>query len=139
MNQPKFSWRWKIAAFAVGCLIGIASVLAYEQGRRDNQAKQALLASIENDRRIEAARIERVRQINHVNAAQCASLANLYSIIRLTLQQSDKSIDQIVYYQQHPEERVRAHMQNAVTLGKFRTPPCPPDIKLPNKPIITNR
>lgn len=136
MNQPKFSWRWKGAALIVGVLIGASAVLAYQQGMSDNEAKRAVRASIENDRKIEAARLERVRQINHVNQAQCASLANLYSIIRLTLQQSDKSIDQITYYRTHPLERRRAHMQNALTLAKFRTPPCPADITLPNKPIL---
>lgn len=131
-----FSWKWRTAALLVACAIGASTVAAIEQGRQDNRAKQALAASIENDKRIEAARIERVKQINQVNAAQCAALRNLYSIIRLTLKQSDSNIDQITYYRTHPLERERAHMQNAETLSKFRTPPCPPDIALPNKPVI---
>lgn len=135
--RHSFSWRWKLLALAVGVMLGASTVLAFRQGKQDNEAKVALRAALLNDQRIEAARIERVKQINHVNRAQCASLANLYSIIRLTLQQSDQSIDQITYYRTHPAERERAHIQNAETLAKFRTPPCPRDISLPNKPVVT--
>jgi hypothetical protein len=137
VNQPKFSWRLELLALAVGVLLGASTVLAFRQGRQDNQAKVALQAALLNDRRIEAARIERVRQINHVNQAQCASLANLYSIIRLTLRSPTRA---------STRSRITGRIRWSASGRMCRTPRrwrssarrrVPRDITLPNKPIIT--
>jgi hypothetical protein len=88
------------------------------------------LRDYENDKEIEAARIERVQQLNTVNLAQCASLQNLYRVIQKSLRDSDKAIDEIAYYQAFPVERKRAHERNEETIELFRTPPCPPNIVL---------
>lgn len=86
--------------------------------------------SYDNQGDIEDARAERVRQINGVNAAQCASLRNLYAVIRQTIEASDRNVDTLQYYKEHPDEAELVHEQNARTLAKFREPPCPQQIEL---------
>jgi hypothetical protein len=71
--------------------------------------------------------------LNRINAAQCASLANLYSVIRKTLTDADAAIDRISYYKTHPVEREQAHERNRETIDSFRTPPCPKDFVLPKE------
>lgn len=75
-------------------------------------------------------RDENVRHLNRVNASQCESLRNLYNVIRKSLEDSDKAIDELAYYKAHPEERAKAHARNQATLMLFRLPPCPPAIRL---------
>lgn len=75
-------------------------------------------------------RDENVIQLNKVNASQCASLRNLYNVIRKSLEDSDKTIDELAYYKTHPEERAQAHARNQSTLMLFRLPPCPPAVQL---------
>lgn len=82
----------------------------------------------ENDRRIEAARVERIQQINAVNQAQCASLRNLYAVIRKSLEDSDAQIDKLAYYREHPGEARDAHRRNQDTIRRFKTPVCPPRV-----------
>src|SRR5688500_17210057 len=62
----------------------------------------------QNTHAVEDARVERVRQINKVNVAQCASLRNLYGVIRKTLRDGDEAIDNIQYYRDHPGELAEA-------------------------------
>ena len=90
----------------------------------------AFFATWVNDRRITEARIERLQQLNEVNKAQCRSLKNLYAVIRKTLKDADKAIDELIYYQVYPKERVRAHQRNRKTLAMFKTPPCPKNFRL---------
>ena len=71
------------------------------------------------------------RQVNRINQAQCASLQNLYAVIRKTILDSEMAIDTLAYYQEHPQERAEAHARNQDTLARFKTPPCPPDITIP--------
>lgn len=78
-------------------------------------------------------RRENVARINDVNASQCLSLTNLYSVIRKTLEDADKAIDTIDYYEEHPAERARAHERNRATLMLFHQPPCPDAISLEEK------
>lgn len=85
-----------------------------------------------NDRETDRNRRERIQQINLVNTSQCQSLQNLYRVIRKTLQDSDRAIDELAYYRQFPEERRRAHARNAETLELFRVPPCPPKFTVDN-------
>ena len=72
--------------------------------------------------------------INEVNAAQCSSLVNLYAVIRKSLEDADKAIDELDYYRLHPLERMRAHERNRETLHRFRNPPCPNDIQIGGRP-----
>lgn len=88
----------------------------------------AFLATWVNDREIEHNRLERVRELNQVNRAQCLALQNLYIVIRKTLADADKAIDELAYYRTYPAERLRAHARNQETLKLFRSPPCPRDI-----------
>lgn len=90
----------------------------------------AFLAVGLNNRKIEDARRERVAQLNAVNEAQCDALRNLYAVIAKTVRDNDAAIDTFEYYRSHPEEAAAAHRRNLETLEKFKTPACPPDIKL---------
>jgi hypothetical protein len=80
---------------------------------------------------IEQSRETAAHQVNRINHAQCASLQNLYAVIRKTITDSERAIDTLDYYKQHPKERADAHMRNRETLQRFKTPPCPPDITVP--------
>jgi hypothetical protein len=91
----------------------------------------AFFATWHNEKAIQRARIERIHQLNQINREQCASLSNLYAVIRQTLVESDRRIDTIAYYRSHPAERRRAHRANVAILTKFRTPPCPKRIAVP--------
>ena len=71
------------------------------------------------------------RQVNRINQAQCASLQNLYMVIRKTITDSEAAIDELAYYAEHPVERAEAHARNRETLARFKTPPCPKDITIP--------
>jgi hypothetical protein len=86
-----------------------------------------------NAEKVEDARVERIGQLNRINAAQCASLQNLYGVIRTSVANSDAAIDELDYYKQHPLERERAHERNRETLEAFRTPPCPRNFVLPKE------
>lgn len=90
----------------------------------------AFWATWNNDRRFDEERDAHIARLNKVNEAQCASLQNLYAVIRKTLADADKAIDEIAYYRRFPTERRRAHARNAATLERFRTPPCPRNISL---------
>lgn len=79
---------------------------------------------------IEQNRTAATAQVNEINVAQCASLRNLYAVIRKTLADGDKAIDRIDYYRTHPAERAEAHARNRETISRFREPPCPPNIRL---------
>ena len=80
--------------------------------------------------RVDQIRSEAITHVNEVNASQCASLRNLYNVIRKSLEDSDKAIDEIAYYKQNPVERARAHERNRATIAAFRLPPCPPAIRI---------
>jgi hypothetical protein len=83
------------------------------------------------DEEVAEHRAEFITQINTINRYQCSSLGNLYRVIHKSLRDSDKAIDEIAYYKEHPLERVRAHERNEATLKLFLVPPCPKDIDLP--------
>ncbi len=85
------------------------------------------------DREVEQNRRERVQQINQINTFQCRSLQNLYLVIRKSLRDSDKAIDELSYYKQFPLERTEAHRRNAETLELFRVPPCPSNFTVDNE------
>lgn len=72
--------------------------------------------------------------INRINRAQCASLTNLYVVIRKTLADADAAIDEIDYYREHPAERERAHERNRETRERFRKPPCPENTQIGGRP-----
>lgn len=127
--------RLKMTAAIVGALLLAASYLAIKQGTSDANAKQLLAQNLKTQAQVEAARVERVKQINNVNHAQCRSLQNLYAIIRTTITTSDRSLDKIAYYRAHPAEKAFVHEQNRKTLEMFRQPPCPRDVVLPVHPI----
>lgn len=80
---------------------------------------------------IDAARKERLQQINAINQRQCDSLGKLYREIRITVLNSDATIDTIGYYKTHPEEAKRAHLLNRRTLARFLVPACPKDVTIP--------
>lgn len=80
--------------------------------------------------RIEQSRTDAVEKVNRINAAQCASLRNLYAVIRKTLEDGDMAIDKIAYYRTHPEEREAAHNRNQATIARFRDPPCPANVTI---------
>jgi hypothetical protein len=83
-----------------------------------------------NAKAVQRARVERIHQLNMVNAEQCASLRNLYGIIRQTIVESDSRIDAIAYYRAHAAERRAAHRANFAIIARFRRPPCPKKILL---------
>lgn len=82
-------------------------------------------------RAIEITGREAAEKVNDVNHAQCASLQNLYGVIRKTITDSEMAIDTLDYYKHHPKERAAAHLRNQETLARFKTPPCPDDITVP--------
>jgi len=90
----------------------------------------ALTATWFNDRNLDNNRVERIAQINQINTAPCKSLRNLYIVIRKSIEDGNRAIDEISYYKAHPAERLRAHARNRETLELFRIPPCPKDVRL---------
>lgn len=126
--------RWWTVLAGVVVTVLVASFFAVALGRDDQKAREDLVVAKHLLARIDESRAESVDQINLVNRAQCASLRNLYAVIRKSLKDGDKELDKIVYYREHPAERARARERTRQTINQFRTPPCPPDVSVTSEP-----
>lgn len=73
---------------------------------------------------------DNITQVNGINLRQCNSIANLYDVIRATIDKNDARIDTLQYYKMHPLEAEVAHADNAVLKTKFASPACPSDITI---------
>lgn len=115
--------KWR--AYAIAAVVTISVIAAFAC------VFVSFKASRDSDIRLESARLERLRQVNEINTAQCASLRNIYTLLRSTVEESDRRLDNIQYYRQHPAELADAHATNLAILLRFRTPPCPSDVAIP--------
>jgi len=126
--------RWWTVLASVVFVILVASYFAVAQGRVDQKARDDLVDAKSLLARIEEGRAESVRQINMINRAQCASLRNLYAVIRKSLKDGDIELGRITYYREHPAERARARERTRQTISQFRQPSCPPNVSITPEP-----
>jgi hypothetical protein len=82
--------RWLVVLAGVIVAAIVASYFAVSQGQADQRARGDLVTAKQLLLRIEENRVESVRHINMINRAQCASLRNLYAVIRKSLEDGDK-------------------------------------------------
>jgi hypothetical protein len=117
--------RWVIATAVVGAVAGmILLLLTFRAAHRNDQVLKATAIRVEQQRKA------RLRQLNRINKAQCESLRNIYTLLRLTIVQSDQRIEEMAYYRAHPVEAQEQHDRNQALLLQFRDPPCPYNIRV---------